>query len=200
MDTRLLWTKNFSKEKRGDLVDYLNVEYFESSWNLENLELESGPAQPNLFNILLSYPQMCSHFTTESYSVLLVLMLSWPESACPSYHFHIVFHVPSSSLWPFLIQHLLKWKSLFSKHCLDSLITSEYTPLQIPSVILEPHGNILDFAVGAVLQVVSNNWPQPGLHKIFFVWYPQFSRRIFLTKRRIAYSIKCKKKANNKPE
>ena len=26
----------------------MTVEYFESSWNLENLELECGPAQPDL--------------------------------------------------------------------------------------------------------------------------------------------------------
>ena len=38
---------NFSKR---DQVDYLTVVYFESSWNLENLELECGPAQPNLFS------------------------------------------------------------------------------------------------------------------------------------------------------
>ena len=41
-----LWPKNFSKI---DQVDYLTVEYFESSWNLENLELEGGPAQSDLF-------------------------------------------------------------------------------------------------------------------------------------------------------
>ena len=29
--------------------DYLTVEYFESSWNLENLELECGLAQLDLF-------------------------------------------------------------------------------------------------------------------------------------------------------
>ena len=48
MDTRLLLPKNFSKR---DQVDYLTVEYFESSWNLENLELEFGPAQPDLFSV-----------------------------------------------------------------------------------------------------------------------------------------------------
>ena len=35
--------------KKSDQVDYLTIEYFESSRNLENLELECGPAQPNLF-------------------------------------------------------------------------------------------------------------------------------------------------------
>ena len=33
----------------SNVTDYLTVEYFESSWNLENLELECGPAQPDLF-------------------------------------------------------------------------------------------------------------------------------------------------------
>ena len=51
--------------KKSDQVDYLTIEYVESSRNLENLELECGPAQPNLFNVYL-------HFTSESYSVLLV--------------------------------------------------------------------------------------------------------------------------------
>ena len=44
--TRLLGPKNFSER---DQVDYLTVENLESSWNLEHLELECGPAQPNLF-------------------------------------------------------------------------------------------------------------------------------------------------------
>ena len=38
--------------KKRDQVNYLNVKYFESSLNLENLEnleLECGPAQPYLF-------------------------------------------------------------------------------------------------------------------------------------------------------
>ena len=48
LDTRLLWPENFSTR---DQVDYLIVGYFESSWNLENLELECGPAQPDLFTI-----------------------------------------------------------------------------------------------------------------------------------------------------
>ena len=48
MDTSRLWPKNFSKR---DEVDYLTVEYFESSWNLENLELECGPAQPDLLGL-----------------------------------------------------------------------------------------------------------------------------------------------------
>ena len=48
LDTRLLWPNNFS---RRDQVDYLTVEYFESSWNLENMELECGPAQPDLLYI-----------------------------------------------------------------------------------------------------------------------------------------------------
>ena len=30
------------------------VEYFESSWNLENLELECGSAQPDLFSCYFS--------------------------------------------------------------------------------------------------------------------------------------------------
>ena len=46
LDTRLLRPKDFSNR---DQVDYLTVEYFEYSWNLENLELECGPAQPDLF-------------------------------------------------------------------------------------------------------------------------------------------------------
>ena len=50
LDTRRLWPKNFSKR---DEVDSLTVEYFESSLNLENLELECGPAQPDLFSIFV---------------------------------------------------------------------------------------------------------------------------------------------------
>ena len=37
-------------KKRGQ-VDFFTIEYFESSRNLENLELECGPAQPNLFSV-----------------------------------------------------------------------------------------------------------------------------------------------------
>ena len=51
LDTRLLWPKKFSKRYQAD---YLTVEYFESSWNLENLELECGPAQPDLFSFFFS--------------------------------------------------------------------------------------------------------------------------------------------------
>ena len=32
----------------------LTVEYFESSWNLKNLELECGPAQPDLLIISMT--------------------------------------------------------------------------------------------------------------------------------------------------
>ena len=35
-------------------IDYLTIEYFVSSRNLENLELECDPAQPDLF---LIFPQ-----------------------------------------------------------------------------------------------------------------------------------------------
>ena len=37
------------KSRQVKLGDYLTFEYFESSWNLKNLELECGPAQPDLF-------------------------------------------------------------------------------------------------------------------------------------------------------
>ena len=43
-------TQNFSTRYQ---VDYLTVGYFESSWNLEYLELECGPAQPDLYFVFI---------------------------------------------------------------------------------------------------------------------------------------------------
>ena len=37
------------REESSRCLKGLTVEYFESSWNLKNLELKCGPAQPDLF-------------------------------------------------------------------------------------------------------------------------------------------------------
>ena len=54
LGSKRFWTLDFFDTKvlvkLSYQVDYLNVKYFESNWNLENLELDCGPAQPNLFN------------------------------------------------------------------------------------------------------------------------------------------------------
>ena len=68
LDTRLLWPENFSTR---DQVDYLIVGYFESGWNMENLELECGPAQPDLFVHVVTHRPIVPY-------MLLVLSKSLP--------------------------------------------------------------------------------------------------------------------------
>ena len=48
------------------------VEYFESSWNLENLELECGPAQPDLsclFSVLFLKTNLSSRLRSGRWSI-----------------------------------------------------------------------------------------------------------------------------------
>ena len=55
----------------------MTVGYLESSWNLENLELECGPAQPDLFSKFLLSGETIKTFARITDTILNTFLMDW---------------------------------------------------------------------------------------------------------------------------